>query len=1019
MLPLALKRILESGEGILFLGAGIGYEAKNERGELMPDAGKLAAKLATTLGVDAGASPDLSKLAELTEIRKGRAELVAFLSGELADFEPQQSLRWLIGLPWKAIYTTNYDRVIMRAFELNPKPRRTPAVISAVADLKDFDLRLELPIVHLHGALFDTDKPDVLITESDYAQFRSRRRMLFELLKRELATSQLFYVGYSHRDPNWKSLLAEMKEEFAPSKPPTAFRLAKSTDLLDKEILTHQGIVTIDGTLDEFATAASAELGTLAAEDARLAKMEASIPSELVPAFRRFPAPMLRLLTSWTYVNQAPFHEPANIADFLRGHPPNWSLVGQQEQFRRDVEDQVLDELLDFATAPSPGRPRLALLAPAGYGVTTTLMSLAAAVVKEKAGPVFMLKRGAAVQEGDVEFAASIFDARSYFVIDNAVDHAGRVTAAITQLHTSKRAACFLLGDRQNEWRSSNRRPKATEFGIEPLSESEILRVLEFLERHHALNKLLPLTQEERAAVLRQKHDRQLLVALREATEKRDFDSIIEDEYRSLPDDFARSVYAAVSGSYSMRKYLRDGVLAHVAGMPLEDLYKRLGPSLDGVVLFELLDPSRGVYGARCRHHVIADIVWSRCVGRGERETILLRMLDGLNLAYQSDRALFDAMIRSEHQIDAIATLDGRTQFFENACRKDPRNAYTRQHYARMLLRAGKPELARAQITQALEMTPQNRILIHTKGVVLRDLALGADSKEIGRRWLVQSEEAFRAAIAKRRDDPYAYQSLAELYFEWAKAIPDESEQAAYIGKAEEVISQGLGSSSDRDGLWIISSRISEWLGNSTKAESLLKRASATVVGRYLLGKLYLETDRPKEAIKVLQPTIESDPEEYRSFVVYALALLANGDPLPRAIAVLRMAENRGRDDARFIATLGGMCFLNADFTAAESLFEHGRRSSLSVDEKRRIHFRPLGASGDPMKGRVTHVGPGVSKVAAPGYPPVYCPIARLRGRLLRVGEEVSFRLAFNALGPIAQEAERIVPAPPAAGTAP
>ncbi len=974
----------------------------------MPDALKLADKLAKELAFDAGPAPDLTKLAELVEIRKGRPELLSLLSRELADFEPGQPLQWLISLPWRAIYTTNYDRVIMRSFELNPTPRRSPVVVSSVADLRSFDLRLEIPIVHLHGALFDTEHPEVLITESDYAQFRSRRRMLFELLKRELATSHIFYVGYSHRDPNWRSLLAEMKEEFAPSKPPTAHRLAKSTDAIDKEILAHQGIVTIDGTLDDFSAAASAELGSLAVEDARLEKLESSVPSELVPAFRRFPASTLRLLASWTYVNQAPFQDPPNIADFLRGHPPNWSVVGQQDHFRRDVEEQLLEELLDFATSPSPGRPRLALLAPAGYGVTTALMSVAASLVREKAGPVFMLKRGAQLHEGDVEFAASLFEARSYFVIDNAVDHGVRVQAAIAQLHGSKRLACFLLGDRQNEWRSTSRRPKATEYAIEPLSEAEILGVLEFLEKHHALNKLAGLTQEERATVLRKKHDRQLLVALREATEGKDFDAIIEDEFRGLRDDLARNVYSAVAGAYNLRRYLRDGVLAHITGRPLEDLHREIGPSLDGVVIFEVLDPGRGVYGARCRHHVIADIVWNRCVHRAERESILIRMLDGLNLAYPPDRMLFDAMIQSEHQIDAIASLEGRTQYFENACRKDPRNAYVRQHYARMLLRANKPELARAQISQALEMDPRARILLHTKGVVLRELALNAESREIGRRWLVQSEEAFLAAIEKRRDDPYSYQSLAELYFGWAKGSTDEGDQAAYVTKAEEIIARGLGAASDRDGLWITSSRINEWLGHSAKAESLLKRAAGTPVGRYLLGKLYLETDRASDAIRVLQPTIDTDPDEYRSFVAYALALVASGEPLPRAIAVLRIAENRGRDDARYIATLGGLCFLNADFTAAETIFEHGRRSTLSVEDKRRIHFRPSGLGAAAMRGRVVHVGPGVSKIGAPGFPAVYCPVARLKGKLLRVSEEVHFRLAFSALGPVALEAERI-----------
>ena len=75
----------------------------------------------------------------------------------------------------------------------------------------------EVPIYHLHGALFGLDKPNIIITEDDYAKFSEPRRMLFELLKKEFATSTILYVGYANQDPNWKQLLTEISEEFYPS----------------------------------------------------------------------------------------------------------------------------------------------------------------------------------------------------------------------------------------------------------------------------------------------------------------------------------------------------------------------------------------------------------------------------------------------------------------------------------------------------------------------------------------------------------------------------------------------------------------------------------------------------------------------------------------------------------------------------------------------------------------------------------------------------------------------------------
>ena len=62
--------------------------------------------------------------------------------------------------------------------------------------------------------------------------------------------------------------------------------------------------------------------------------------------------------------------------------------------------------------------------------------------------------------------------------------------------------------------------------------------------------------------------------------------------------------------------------------------------------------------------------------------------------------------------------------FYEAASRKDPTNAYVRQHYARMLRREGSFDLALSQIERAIEMSPKSRVLWYTPGTLLRDLAL-------------------------------------------------------------------------------------------------------------------------------------------------------------------------------------------------------------------------------------------------------------------------------------------------------
>lgn len=192
-IPLGLKHAMESGECVLFVGAGIGRYVSGRDDNPGPDGQTLAKEMAEHFGLEVYDNYDLAKVAEVIELRKGRPELEVFLKQRLTGFEPNETLRWLFSLRWKAIFTTNYDHVIERAYELNSKPVQQPKSISITSDLIPTDARLDVPIYHLHGALFGQSQPNIIITQSDYAKFNERRRMLFELLKKEFATSNVLY----------------------------------------------------------------------------------------------------------------------------------------------------------------------------------------------------------------------------------------------------------------------------------------------------------------------------------------------------------------------------------------------------------------------------------------------------------------------------------------------------------------------------------------------------------------------------------------------------------------------------------------------------------------------------------------------------------------------------------------------------------------------------------------------------------------------------------------------------------
>ena len=999
-LPLGLRTAIQSGRAVLFVGSGIGYEAQDQKGDCAPDGRGLAAELAAKFGIH-DASDDLAEVAGIVELRKGRAELVAFLAKRLADLEPSEHVLSLLSHRWGAIFTTNYDRVIERAYERLADPCQTPVVISSTGSLVETDPRFEVPVYHIHGALFDGGtRPDILITDGDYARFGERRRMLFETLKQRFATSPFLYVGYSHQDSNWRTLQAEMRAEFQPGKPPRAYRVAPSTATLNVELLAAMDIETISGTVKDLAEAAA---GITSEDGDQLKRLAATVPPVLGAAFEANPAAVGRLLSSWELVNFAAFDAELNTEAFLAGDLPNWALAASDRTFTRDIEEPLYDELIDFATDDSAKPVVLALLGSAGYGVTTVLMKTAARLVNDEAGPVFMHRRGTPLIEGDIDFASGALDGRPFFIVDNAADEGQEVINAVRRLRERSRPAFFLLGDRVNEWRQRRFRISPTEMEIEALSDPEVDRLIACLERNDALGKLRDLEPPLRVAAIKEKHEKQLLVAMKEATENDAFDAIIEDEFLSIDGVPAQQLYAAVCGFYRLRIPVRIETLGSAVGVSATDLYSNIGPSLEGIIRIEAVDEDKGIYTARARAQVIAEIVWERMVDGPERDRLFQASLDALNLSYGLDAKAFEAFVRNDRGIDGIGTFEAKVRFFDRAAVKDPDNPYVLQHYARMLLRENKAELALGIIDRALKLKPDYRVLSHTKGLILRHMAFGAESAEIARRRLAQSESALRESFGAKRNDAYTYQALAELYLGWAKRA-DIEETTLYVTKAEEVIQEGLRQADDKEGLWQVSASVEEFLGNEPQAvaalEQAVKESPTSSIPRYLLARAHRRARNWRAVVDTLQPALEIDPQDYRSATLLARAYERTGEPYSKCVAVMKLADLYGRRDPRFVATFGGMLTLDGELTQAKALFAQ-RRSGMSYAASNRIEYRPR--PGDQLAARldgvVLNVQSGYAFIQVPGLSDFFCPGPEIGRHSLRRGSRVSFVPAFNARG--------------------
>lgn len=1010
-IPLALRNSIETHNCVLFVGAGVGCHFKSPEGDTAPTGAELCKMLCGKFSITYGPTCQLSQIAELVELRKGRKELEAFISSKLSGLTPDDTFGWITSVRWRAVYTTNYDNCIERAYQLRSTPLQNPVTFSISADLRSYQPLVDVPIFHIHGHLLAGADSNIIITKTDYARFREKRRMLFDSLKVEMATASILYVGYSNADPNWETLLEETLEDFYPSKLPQSFRINPYADDIEVELLQSKNVHTIKCSFEEFVASISAAMKASVPTDSILDAFKKNVPPDLTNAFNSAPAPVVRLLSSWEYVNQTAFGESPNLANFLKGDSPNWSLIAQGQFFERDIQGELFDSALEFATATRLLPTALIVLGPAGYGISTLLKIIAVEIVKQKAGAVFILRPGAEILEGDVEYATSLFP-NIFFVVDEAADFAPALERSIHMLRESKKAAFFLLGDHLNEWHQRPNRPHGQEYQIEHLSDSEIDRLLDFLYRYGALNKLEQLPRDIQHSIVKVRHQKELLVVMREATENNTFDAIIESEYRGIGDDFSKLFYLYVCSFYQHGALFRDSLLSEVLGINLAELYKKIETTTEGVVVFECVDETRGIYAARARHHKIAAVVWERCSNSGQKEMVVQTALRKLNLNYGIDAKAFHLFVRSDRIVDCVKSLEGRISFFEQASKMDPTSPYVRQYYARMFLRAEKPQLALLQIENAIKNDPKVRVLYHTKGKILSELALDAESIDVGRKFLTQAEACFNKGISLNRRDDYSYESLASLYFDWSKKVfdKDSSEAADYLSKAEETISSALRVVRNRESLWVLSSKIQLYLGDTPKSISALEKAVrervTSVIARYLLGRAYRQRKEPGLSLAILEPVIKSNTDEFRAFIEYALALLENREGYKKAISILQLSTLYGLGDPRFISVYGGLLFLNGNFSDADKVFERSIKHAFPANELYEIRFRPMdprdGSKRLTLFGEIVTVKAGYSLIKPDSYPAIICHASKYKGTLMKKGLHVAFEIAFSAKGPVA-----------------
>lgn len=180
------------------------------------------------------------RLAQEVEVSVGRPKLESILKSAVPDedYAPSDLHIKLLRLPWRDVFTTNYDTLLERAADQVFEKR-----YNTVINQEDIVNSNDAPrILKLHGS-FPSQRP-FIITEEDYRTYPIKFAAMVNTVQQALLENVFCMIGFSCDDPNFLSWIGWIHDNLGKSNSQKSYMISvthvsesKQKLLYDKNIL--------------------------------------------------------------------------------------------------------------------------------------------------------------------------------------------------------------------------------------------------------------------------------------------------------------------------------------------------------------------------------------------------------------------------------------------------------------------------------------------------------------------------------------------------------------------------------------------------------------------------------------------------------------------------------------------------------------------------------------------------------------------------------------------------------------
>lgn len=669
----------------------------------------------------------------------GSTDFHSFLRDLFEPFGPAPHHLLIPTFRWRAIITTNFDLLVERAYKQTAHSLQN--LVKTVKDGDNFDVRLHKethPVAYykLHGCIdhcHDSQIPIILGNEQ-YASYEANRTRFYARFRDLGYEYPILFAGYSISDPHVQQILFDLTDPSIAR--PSYFLLSPGITNFESRYWTTNRVIPIDITFQDFLTQLDEDIPSAARTiPVDLGGGDLSIRKH----YRTTGASESPLLASYlsddvTHVHSALVAARQDPKDFYRGHDDGWGCILQNLDARRNFADSVLVDAILLSEEDRLPAELFVLKGPGGNGKTVSLKRIAWETAVTFDQLAIYVDSPAGVQIEALE-EINRLTAKRVFVF---VDRLALIRDQLRDLLHAARARSIpitVVGtERYNEWNIYCELLEPfvrQEFAVRYLSEKEIGALLELLERHGSLGLLHDRTPNERIAAFTEAAERQLLVALHEATLGVPFEEIVVDEYRRIEPESARGLYLDICALHQFGAPVRAGLISRASGVGFDRFERDFLAPLDHVVHVVRDRHSLDVYYS-CRHQHVAEMVFNRVLPSPEdKYDHLVGMIGAINIDYSSDRETFSRLIRGRRIAEIFPNPELGRLFYDHVQDAVPNDSFVWHQRAVFEIQHRGGSLVRADeaAKHAHQLNSKSLSIQHTQAEIARRLANETDDE--------------------------------------------------------------------------------------------------------------------------------------------------------------------------------------------------------------------------------------------------------------------------------------------------